>query len=403
MADETIRSLIVKLEYDVDSTGADRFKSSFKQLSDSINRLASNVEKNLSPKKLVKIGPLERRVRLLGKRFKKSLRQALRLSPSQFKALESDLKFIGKNVKKAFDKAKVAALAGAAALAAVVTKSFKGFANVEQARLALEFRVGDGFEEVLERINKVRESTGNVVSELEALNALNLGVDIAGDLDGLIDNFDDVIKLSKILGKDVGEVQQAFATFITTGSNLQELVKFGFFTPEQIEALQKQGTDLGAQGISARRTQLQAKIQERQPEIQEKFNRFLSLSNATLDRLGTSAEDASKAIGERLNPAINEAAKTLTGAFDDIRRRLEKGESLFDALTAPGGAKNKEGTTNQNQNISNVTNITNNVSGVSDPEQAAAEVERKLAKKINQNTQRRTVPQSLNTTIQPAQ
>ena len=197
--------------------------------------------------------------------------------------------------------------------------------------------------------------------------------------------------------------QQAFATFIATGSNLQDLVKFKFFTPEEIEALGKTTTDLGVQGIATRRTQLQAKIQERQPEIQEKFNRFLSLSNATLDRLGTSAEDASKAIGERLNPAINEAAKTLTGAFDDIRRRLEKGESLFDALTAPGGAKNKEGTTNQNQNISNVTNITNNVSGVSDPEQAAAEVERKLAKKINLNTQRRTVPQSLNTTIQPAQ
>ena len=47
MAGESIQSLLVELGYDVDTTGADRFKSSFKRLETSLAGASKRIEKKM--------------------------------------------------------------------------------------------------------------------------------------------------------------------------------------------------------------------------------------------------------------------------------------------------------------------------------------------------------------------
>jgi hypothetical protein len=398
---ESIRSLTVKLGYDIDTTGADIFKARFKRVADDTKRIADRLDKAFQPKPAKRAikGPLEKRLDRLNKKintFKQNLKKAFKID----KGIENDLKLVANKVKAGFDKIKVVALAGAAAVAAAGAKVFTGFADIEQARVALEFRAGDDFEQLSNRINKVREETGGVVSELDALNAFNLGADVIGDFDFLADNFGTVIKLAKVLGKDVGEVQQAFATFIASGSNLQELVKFGFFTPEQIDALKKASTDFSQQGLETRKTLLGAKISEGAPRLQESFNDFLTKSNATLDRLTTNLEDTTVIVGKKLNPVIND----FVGRLDQITTKIKTAVTGLEPgqrFTVPTGASRAGvGAPTLQDNSTTTNNIT--VNGAGDPELVAAEVEKKMSRKIIQNSIRKEIPQSLNTTVQPA-
>lgn len=400
---ESIRSLTVKLGYDVDTTGADIFKARFKSLTSSLQSISKSLQRQLAPKKLIKIGPLERRIKLFGTRFRRAMRKALRLSPKQFSNLEKDLAFLGKKVKAGFDRIKVIALAGAAAIAAATFKIFTGFADIEQARLSLEFRAGDRFDEVSEKLKKIREETGGVVSELDALNAFNLGADIIGDFDFLADNFGTVIKLAKVLGKDVGEVQQAFANFIATGSNLQELVKFGFFTPQQIDALRKASTDFSQQGLETRKALLGVKIAEGAPRLQEKFNKFLDLSNASIDKFKTTVEDTTVIIGEKLNPAINDWFRGMTSMTELIKQSIKEGSfnPIIEANKTAGQLGRPTTGPNALSNINNETTININVNGAENPKVTAEEVIKAQSKAINENNIRKLIPQSLNTNVTP--
>lgn len=420
MAEETIRSIVVKLGYEVDTTGSDIFKSRFESFQKALEQIAENTRKSLKPKKMFPIGPLEKRVRLMGKRLRRQIRKSLRISPANFKKLESDLKFISTVVKKGFDKAKTVAIAGGVALAGALAagaKVFTGFATVEQARGSLEFRAGDQFDEILKKIDEVRGMKGikGLISELDTLNAINLGADIIGDLDFIVGNFETVVKLAKVLGKDVGEVQQAFSTFIATGTNLQELVKFGFFTPEQIDALSKASTDFSQQGLETRKQLLSGKIEEAKPRLDENFEKFTKRSQATIDRLGVATEDTIKIIGEKLNPAINKIVNGLTISVDKYREELKKSGSFIDAYTKSfnsdiakkfisffGGVTSDNG---PSTNVQDNSTTTVNINGSNLSKEEMAEAVRtgiaKDAKKVIQSSARKNVPQALNTTIIP--
>ncbi len=374
---ESIRSLTVKLGYDIDTTGANIFRSNFNELQKSLRKGA-----NLSG---------------FAKNFNARFNEAG--------------KSIRGNAKRVLAGIAIAIAAGVAA----ATKVFTGFATIEQARVSLQFRAGDKFDELIKKIDKTREATGNVVSELDALNAFNLGADVIGDFDFLANNFGTVIKLAKVLGKDVGEVQQAFANFISTGSNLQELVKFGFFSPEQIEALKKAGTDFSQQGLETRKALLGAKIAEGAPKLDIAFEDFSRKSRATIDRLGAAAENLTTVVGEKLAPAINETATGLANSMTRAKETLDKGGGLFGAWLESFQSDSARKFINlfkdtplilsgnqQGGNVVNDNSVTNiNVHGAGDPEAVARNVESKIAKKVINSSVRRTTPQSLNTTIQP--
>lgn len=447
---ESIRSLTVKLGYDIDTTGADIFRTRFNSLKAFLQKSAGSLKGRISLRDLFGKTNLSGLEKDFNTRFTKASNR------------------MASHVKKAMLVVAAAVAAGVAA----ATKIFTKFAGIEQARGALEFRAGDEFDEFIKKIDKIRGKEGikGLVSELDALNALNLGADIIGDFDFLADNFETVVKLSKVLGKDVGEVQQAFANFVATGSNLQELVKFGFFTPEQLDALKKASTDFSQQGLETRKALLGTKIEEGAPRLEESFQKFTERSQANIDRLGVAAEDATVALGTNFAPSINEILKDLTdsarrfgealnqdrgflNAFldsfqsttarsiirffggdlpeteDEKRIRLEKetkkeGEefealqpntptplvqNIIDALsgktkpvqnlpfslTAP--FKNQSGAITDNS-----TN-TFNINGVDkDKAEIAREVESTIAKKVIQSSIRREIPQALNTTVKPA-
>jgi len=398
MADESIRSLIAELGFEVDTTQADLFNKKFRDLTVNVNQFAGNYERGLS-------------------RIKKS--------NSGFVTTAGDVANGIKTIGRA------------------ASNVFRGFAGVEQARGALEFRAktaNKDFQEILSSVEKIRKETGGVVSELDSLNALNVGADLTGNFDFLIDNFSDVIKLAKILGKDVGDVQRTFAEFVATGSNLQELVKFGFFRREQLEALEKAGTSLTPLGQRTRVTVLEGLVERRRPDIEEGFSKFLTKSNATIDRFTASAEEATKVIGEKLNPAINKAAETLSKSTDNFTKEFKKtgdflksleegsetelGKSIFRGLQnakdflsfgdSSGGStsniSNVRTVNNRQQNIGgntnqNVVNQTNNITiqgNNGGADETAKSVRDELGKQIRAaqvNEIRRSAPNTLNSQV----
>jgi hypothetical protein len=371
---------------------------------------------------------------------------------SKFKAATGRMASVA---KKALAVVAVAIAAGVAA----ATKIFTGFATIEGARGVIEFRVGeDNIEDTLKRIDDIREKTGNLVSELDALNAINIGANMTGDIDFVIDNFETVIKLSKVLGKDVDEVQRAFSTFIKTGANLDELVAFEFFKVEEIDALKKASTDFSQQGLETRKSLLSGKISKGEEKLDVNFAKVLKRSQATLDRLSTVTEDTVVVLGEKLNPGINKAAQEITGVIDKFKKDIESGESVGEALlkfvkfvsgfsgeldfdeagniikkkdekekddkgffgikqgflrnifgdpnagllgAAVGSTKQSQvNTTNKQGDTTN--NTTFNITEAKNPEETARAVESKMASRIIKNSQRRETPQALNTTVQPA-
>lgn len=291
MADESVRSLLVELGYDVDTTGADRFKSSFKRLETSLAGISRRMEKKLN------------------------------------------FSFISKNIKKELNKAKIAVAAGIAGLVAISTKIFKGFANIESARLALKFNVGaKETDEFLAKLEKIRLKTGEVVTELELVQAVTLGGNITDDTRFFVENAEKLIKLGKASTKGAGKTIDAIARFIATGGNLDELVELKIIGALQKQAIVAQSAPIGALGIQERTKQARVFIGESSARVDPIFAEFLKTNQATLDRLSARTESAVSALGEKFSGDINKAIVVMSDSVDAFTKEIKTGGGVLKAL-----------------------------------------------------------------------
>lgn len=398
---ESIRSLIVKLGYDVDTTGATIFRSSF-----------DSVKKSLSG---------------LGKTYDKSLKQMAK-SNNMFVVTAGDVVNAVKRV------------------ASIGKDIFFKFADIQQARVTLAFRTSQKeADNLIKKVGEITKATGGYVSQLDALNAVSFGGNITGQTEFFITNLDKIIKLSKVAGKDFNDTSDAIARFIETGTGLDQLVEFKIITAGQKEALEKSGASglIGQQGIQARTAQAQQFLTAGAPRVDQFFKGFQKTGGAAIDQLSTSAENFAITVGKELNPAVTEFVGNVKKATDDINEVAKK-QGLFSKEffgTLFGGTKDdpetrkrlgvsydyffgeknktepvkkieskKEESTRSTNNIRNSTqnnsqvvndnSVTNiNVNGTGNPEEVANKVMAKQAKRVIENNVRRTVPQSLNTSI----
>lgn len=381
---ESIRSLVATLGYEVDTTGADRFNSSFNKLNSSINRLGGNYSKSVDK---------------------------MKATNSRFVVTAGDLvNAIGK-------------------VASAGKEVFLAFADIQQARVTLAFRTSrEEADSLINRVGEVTKATGGVVSQLDALNAITFGGNITDQMDFFINNLDKIIKLSKVAGKDFKETSDAIAQFIATGQGLDRLVELEVITARQKEALEVSGTaeTLGKQGISARAAQAQVFLERGAPRVEEFFKEFQKTGGAAVDQLRTAIEDTNIIIGEKLNPAVTKLATGLKDSTNNFREALEKNGSFIDAWTASfnsdaakaviklfGGVTGKEGGgIEEGKGVlggtitnSQVNNITINANGANAEDVAAktrSEIA-KMAERINQNNSRKKIPKSINANIQTAQ
>jgi len=384
---ESIRSLTIKLGYDVDTTGANMLKSSFSNLQKSLNRLSSNYERSIN-----KMGKANRR----------------------FVVTAGDLV---NAVKK---------------IASVGKAVFTAFADIQQARVTLAFRTSkEEADKLIKRIAAITQATGGYVSQIDALNAVSFGGNITGQMDFFINNLEKIIKLSKVSNVDFKEASAAIAQFITTGQGLDRLVEFKIISAAQKEAFEVSGAAklIGQQGIRARTAQAQEFLDIGAPRVELFFKEFQKTGGAAIDQLKTSVEDTNILVGEVLNPAIVELVTGLKDSTNNFKNALKKNSSFVDAWTASfnseaarsiiklfGGVTgdqvqqnsvnpitNNRQQTNQQTNVTDQSTTVINVNGAGDPEKVAKKVMDETNKKVIQNSLRRTIPQALNTTIIPAE
>ncbi len=368
MADETIRSLIAKLGYDVDTTGAKRFEKSFDDLTTSVKDGAKDLK---------------------GVDFSAFLKNYNKQIKDGLKPLKSSLKLQFLSLGK--DMAKFAADS--------VKKIFTSFATVEQARGTLEFNVGsEGLEKVNTALNSLPESIKNVTSELNVLKALIPAVDQVSDLSFFTNNLETIIKLSKVSGKSIEESIGIFSDFIQTGSNLDDLAKFNIISPEELKQFRQTGS--GAQLGKASQEFRQQFLVERQGRMQEKttmfFQKWSTTSTATLDKFDAAGTKLTNTIGEVITPSLNGLADVFLDATDFIKDSV----GLKDSNLVTSGGNN---VSNKSNNVVN-NNITVNANNAGNPQEVAEEVRKVMrteATKIIKNSTATTVPQGLNTNVIP--
>jgi len=400
---ESIRSLTVKLGYDVDTTGADIFKARFKTLAADAKRTADILERAFKPKTKGKVtkGPLEQRIDRLNRKikiFKRNLARSFKID----KGIQKDLKFAGDKLKAGFDNLKVIALAGAAAIAAASVKVFTNFADIQQAKLTLAFRTSESqASSFIEKIGKITKETGGLVTQLDAINAVSFGGNITDQTQFFVDNLSKIIKLSKVAGIDFREASDAIARFIETGSGLDDLVKFEIISATQKEAIVKSKSQgaIGAQGIASRTSQVGGFLREGAPRVDTFFEKFTKTGNATIDKLKANAEELTVLVGEKLNPSVNSYVTTIINGISLLRKAINT--SSFDPLT--GGPKLVGPTgsgSGSDGNNSNTFNINVKADGNEDISNKVVKEIKKMGRGIIINQSRRAVPQSLNTTKQ---
>jgi hypothetical protein len=382
---ESIRTLTIKLGYDVDTTGANILKSSFVNLQKSLDRLSTNYEKSIG-----NMGKANRR----------------------FVITAGDL---ANGIKKIFDVGK---------------KVFVAFADIQQARVTLAFRTSqEEADNLIKRVGEITKATGGYVSQLDALNAVSFGGNMTGQMSFFIDNLDKIIKLSKVAGTDFKETSDAIANFITTGQGLDRLVEFKVITAAEREAIELSGMAgiIGKEGITARTGRAERFLEVGAPRVEKSFLEFQKTGGAALDQLNTSAENLNIVVGQKLNPVVTDVVKDMTRFLNSVK----KGTLISDRLAETGeqfdkdlnkvksffGVGKKNGVdksvtsqiTNRNSQTSQQTSITDqsttviNVNGAGDPEKVAKKVMEENNRKVIQSSLRKTTPQSLNTSIIPAE
>lgn len=307
MADESVRSLLATLGFELDSTKADQFEARFKKLESTIGTIAKRID-SFKPKFDGPGGA--KKGKKFGNRIKKAFLKALKLD----KGLPGFTKSLRAGLGKAFKFARIAAIAGAAAIVATVGKGLLKFTDVQGAKFALRFQaenLGVDFDKILEKLKDVREETGNVVDELDTLQALNVGFQLTGNFENVAENMASVIKFASVLNKDLSEVQQTFSEFVLTGGNLADLKKFGFFDQAQIEALKKAGTGFGPIAERERTRLLDVKIAEQIDRLNKAFKEFGGTNAAFIAKMKVLASEGLVKVGKGVTRDLRKAAEFL--------------------------------------------------------------------------------------------
>lgn len=373
---DSIRSLTVKLGYDVDTTGANIFKGSFKNLKRELNRAAGT-------------GGFE-------------------------KAFLANLARSGERIKKRSSRI-FAGIAVAIAVAfAAATKAFTGFATKEQAEISLERRVGKtGLEKAKESAEATQKATGKIVKDVELLNAIAQGFDLTGDLDFILKILPVAVKESKILGKSLSETMAILVG--AAKGNLEAAIPLGFSTAQLEQAKERAGVKGKDFGLETGKALVLDLISRTETQRAETFLRFTKGANAALDKVKVSANEVSNALGERLAPTVNNVVTGMDQSLTRLKDTLDKGGSVTDAWLnsfqsdaarsfinlfrdKPLNQLSQNANGNNNKTENNITIIVNESK---DAKATAEEVMRKQNEAVINSSMGKTETQSLETSIQP--
>ncbi len=316
MADESIRSLLATLGFEVDTTGADQFEARFKKLESSVREVSKRISA-FDPK--FKKNRAPNRARKLGEKIKKSFFKGLRVKPGGFDRFTRSIK---SGISKSFRVARIAAVAGAAAIAATIGKGLFKFTDVESAKASLRFQAENleiDFDKILEQLEKVKENTKGVVDELDILQALNVGFQLTNNMEDVAENMEQVIKFSKVLNKDVAEVQQLISSFVTTGATTG-LRQMGFYTQQELEAIKRSGTGFETLSESARTKIINEKLAEQISRLEAAFKKYEGTNAAFIAKSKTIVGEGLITLGGEITTKVREVIET-----DDPMSLIKRG------------------------------------------------------------------------------
>lgn len=309
----TIRELIAKFGVEVDTTPIARFNSAINQAKKNLRNLA------------------RLRIRGLDKEIKKALADSS-------KALNSPevRENFRKNISK-FDKfLNKAALALAGTITAGIAgalKSFKRFGEEEQATSRLRFqlsKIPGEFERTQQKIKDTIKDTGGLINKIDLLNAASSSFEIDTNPEAFRETIDAASKLSLILGRDVTDIASAFAQFRATGA-VQQFQAFGFFTRQQLEILEKAGTELTDVGVRQRTNLLEELVTRNIDNINEEFTNFADTGIASAKRETTARDELIRVLGSETG-----LIKNVNGALvkweTNLAQNVEKTGGFFSGL-----------------------------------------------------------------------
>lgn len=385
MADESVRSLLATLGFEVDTTGADQFEARFKKLGTSITSIATKID-GISPKFDKKKG--KARGTTFGAAIKKAFLSALKIKEGEFdKALKPDkskggqkggkgspeelgktfgqrfkraflsnikikeggLKEFTESLKKGLSKSILAvkniALAAAAAASAVAVKSVLKFKDVESAEFALEtqtqFRKGVDFSEVKQKITDIEKETEFVFSKLDILQGLETGLKKTGEFAFPLENMSQMIRKAKNFNTELDTMVSLFSDFIQFGVNIVPLEKVGFFFRRQTEAIQRQGTGFGPLAQPTRKS-LVEKFFDRTSEADKKrFLEYLKTTGAFFDQTGAFIEGKTETFGRKISKGAKGAIEFLNIDPKSLReqdKKIDAGEFDLDKMIPAAAA-----------------------------------------------------------------
>ncbi len=368
---ESIRSLVVKLGFDVDTTGAGRFRSSLK-----------DVKKALDDFKTGKIS-LKEFEKAFNKEFDKT----------------------GKSMKKRVKRVMLGVAAAVSAGIAMATKAFTGFATVEQARIALGSLAGeDKLKQTLDTLKKMPAELKKVTTEADLLEAVFKGYELTGDLDFILEILPFAIEKSKILGRSLSDVMG-----ILTGAvrgDLKSAVSLGFSSAQLEQQKQFSGVQGKDYGIPVGQQIVRGLIAGVSAKTSDDFEKYTKSSVGSIDGLKAALVNAVNVSGEKNSEWLKKVVSGLTGVVsvfgkEDIGKELRESkarvEGIKPSMVTPGGVKAKQVIVEKTENtVHNAISIT----GVVGSEEQKRELAKTYADVIDSST-RKTQKHSKNNSMTP--
>lgn len=316
----TIRELVVRMGVEVDTTPIKRFNSAIK-----------DAKKNLANIGGIKIGGI-------ASGFKKGLTDAAN-------SLDSDEvrnRFRGRiqGFKRFIKKAFLAVAATITATIAGAFMSFTAFASDERAIIRLRTqltRIPGEFEKTRDLINQITGDNvlGKFVKKIDLLNAASLSESIVTLPELFRETAGLAVKISSIFGEDftVGDVSSGFAQFVKSGTNLDFIQKLGFKTAQELEVLQKAGTEVTEIGQQQRLNLLRRLISQNIERFDENFIEFQKTSASSLDKASVSVDNFTKIVGEK-SGVFTVAVDTVSKALDNLTINIKEQDSVIGGINS---------------------------------------------------------------------
>lgn len=331
MADESVRSLLATLGFEVDNTGADQFEARFKKLESSLVSISAKINKlpKLNNKKAFIKGLL------FGQSIKKGIQSGMLFNKKTgFGAFQSSL-LVG--LAGAFRVAKIAALAASAALVAGLFKSVLVFKNIDDATRSLTFQAkvkGLDFSVIERDLEKTRKDIGSVFTKLEVFQAVEVGLKKTGGFGFVKNNLEVLTKVAKGMNMELSDTVDIFGAFIQTGTNITELEKFGFFFREQTEAIQRQGTGFGNIAQATRAGLMLEFLAGIDPVASQIFEEYKDSLSGQLDQVGVFLSEKGEEVGRKASSAFLVGMKFIGADVSSLREidKKIKGDAFFPDL-----------------------------------------------------------------------